>query len=73
MKADLLPPLHVMVRWREQGYSPEEIFEMGRKLASHTTITCGHTECPHCARGMCRKCYDVWYREQKSLDTTPQT
>lgn len=70
MATDLLPPLRVLVTWREQGYSPEEMFRMARKLSKSATakkreVICGHLERGHYARGMCQKCYGGWYRQQR--------
>jgi hypothetical protein len=30
--------------------------------------TCSHADRPYCSRGMCKSCYDAWYRQQNMAD-----
>ena len=65
-----LPPLAVMVRWREEGKAPEEIFELATKWVRPQSapktarrrkilkpVGCADCAKEPFARGLCRLCY----------------
>jgi len=76
---DKYPPLNILVQWREQGITPDEIHRRCVEYAGYnrpfgtpdTLVSPSGRICegcrnePHLARGMGSKCYGKWYYQRR--------
>lgn len=66
---NILPPLHIIKSWRDEGLSPAEVYQRCKafvKPKRHTRIKilwCSLCGAKYLAKGLCRKHYDKAYRE----------
>ena len=69
MVVNILPPLHIIKRWRDEGLSPVEVyrrceeFVRPRRVARVKILWCSLCGAKHLAKGLCRKCYDKARRQ----------
>ena len=70
---DYYPPLSVIVAWREEGVSPEEIFRRCREYANYRAKPeypkriCSICGGKYLAKGLCRKHYDEQRRLKNAI------
>lgn len=69
---NILPPLHIIKSWRDEGLSPAEVYRKCESFTSyrkpkHSPI-CALCDRPYFAKGLCKRHYDKEWRRRKKLE-----